>query len=110
MTPSERYIAIGGESWTAALGQDQAKYLTPKVGIFLYGSDSRALRDQVQGMSFMSANAEMAMYPLVQIMEAMQERFSEWAMIHGDRKEIATQFQSAIDAVKSVDQLIKKQK
>ncbi len=107
MQPHERYIAIGGESWAAALGQDQAKYITPKVGIFLYGPDNRAMREQVEHMAFMSANPEMAMHPLLQIMDVIQERLTESSKFSGRHKEVASQFQAAIDAVRTADRLAK---
>jgi hypothetical protein len=106
--PHERYIAIGGESWAAALGQDQAKYITPKVGIFLYGADNRPMREQVEHMAFMSANPEMATHPLLQIMDVMQQRFVEYSTRSGKYKEVASQFQLAIDAVKTADRLANK--
>lgn len=108
LQPRERYIAIGGESWAAALGQDQAKYITPKVGIFLYGPDNRPMREQVEHMAFMSANSEMAMHPLLQIMYAMQERFVGGSARSEIYKEVASQFQLAIDAVRTADRLVNK--
>jgi hypothetical protein len=106
--PHERYIAIGGESWSAALGQDQSKYITPKVGIFLYGPDSRPMREQVEGMAFMSANADMALFPLIQIMQVIQERFIGFSKRSGKYKEAAGQLQVAIDAVRAADRLTNK--
>lgn len=100
--PHERYIAIGAESWSAALGLDQAKYLTPKVGIFLYGPDSRNYREQVEAMAFMSANSDMALYPLIQIMETMQEVYLRHAKHSAKYTNVADQFNSAIEAVRAI--------
>jgi hypothetical protein len=104
MQPHERYIAIGGEDWAAALGQDEAKYITPKVGIFLYGPDSRNMREQVHDMAFMSANAGMAFHPLLQIMDVIQERLAD----HTNNKDAASKFQEAIDAVRATARLVNK--
>lgn len=107
LQPKDRYIAIGGESWAAALGQDQAKYITPKVGIFLYGFDSRPMRKQVEEMAFMSANVDMAWHPLLQIMDVMEARLIEWSKNYVRHKEAASHFQAAIDAVRTAERATK---
>lgn len=106
MEPHERYIAIGGESWGAALGNETSKWMTPKVGIFLYGADNRPMREQVEGMAFMSANAEMAMHPLLQIMQVIQERFVEFSKVNPKFKKITYEFQAAIDSTMATERII----
>ena len=105
--PHERYIVIGGENWSAALGTD-AKFLAPKVGIFLCGPDHRPMREQVEHMAFMSANAEMTMHPLLQIMEVMQETFARHGKTNPSWEQVVWHFQGAIDEVRTAKRLLDK--
>lgn len=101
----DRYIAIIGESWAAMLGQDRAKYLTPKVGIFLHMENSD-LRESMSRMQVISGNVELAMFPLQQILEAMIHRMGESAKYNKAYKPALLAMEGALENVKQADAML----
>ncbi len=75
-----RHIAIVGEDWSHILGQEKSEYMVRKVGIILYGYGD--ISETLRTMQCMSANVEMAMSPLVEIMNCLIERQEEFANLN----------------------------
>ncbi len=101
----ERFIAIVGEHWGEMLGQDRAKHLTPKVGIFLHGENSD-LRSAVSRMQVISGNVELAMFPLQQIMDALIHRTKDAAKFNKAHKDALTSLELALEHIKRADAML----
>lgn len=88
------------------LGNDRAKYLTPKVGIVLHG-DGNTLRDSLQNMQIISGNTDMAMYPLMQIMDAMIENLENFTKLNPKFSAPLATMKDARERVEKADELLR---
>lgn len=99
------FIAIVGEDWNHILGNENTKYLSPKIGLIVHGNGGgEPLSDTLRNMQIISGNADLALHPLGLITATVAEQIEKFAKNNPRYREASLLIHAAVKLIRQTEE------